>query len=44
VNLRQSRRLRGARADVIFAAMSDEDAERRFAAVVKLLRTPGPVN
>jgi prolyl 4-hydroxylase len=24
--------------------MSDEDAERRFAAVVKLLRTPGPVN
>ena len=24
--------------------MADEDAERRFAAVVKLLRTPGPVN
>src|SRR4051812_28471241 len=24
--------------------MSNEDAERRFAAVVELLRTPGPVN
>jgi prolyl 4-hydroxylase len=36
--------LQGACARVILAAMSNEDAERRFAAVMELLRTPGPVN
>jgi len=36
--------LRRAPVRVMLALMSNEDAEARFAAVVELLRTPGPVN